>query len=57
MEEPIAGNYYPVTSKIMIKDNDFELAVLTDRAEGGSSLEDGQVELMVSGETDTTVIN
>lgn len=49
LEEPIAGNYYPITSKIVIIDveQDIELAVLTDRAQGGSSLADGQVELMV----------
>ncbi|CAH1973774.1 unnamed protein product [Acanthoscelides obtectus] len=47
LEEPVAGNYYPVTSKIVITDGDLELAVLTDRAQGGTSLEDGEVELMV----------
>lgn len=47
--EPVAGNYYPVTSKISIRDNQgSEMAVLTDRAQGGSSLNDGEIELMVS---------
>ncbi|GJQ67661.1 hypothetical protein Trydic_g16491 [Trypoxylus dichotomus] len=55
-EEPVSGNYYPVTSKIVLKDggseactkgNHLEVAVLNDRAQGGSSLEDGQIELMV----------
>lgn len=48
-EEPIAGNYYPVTSKILLKDTqqNLEFAVLNDRAQGGSSLASGQVELMV----------
>jgi lysosomal alpha-mannosidase len=48
--EPAAGNYHPVTSKIVIRDVEKgrELAVLNDRAQGGSSLNDGQVELMVS---------
>nr|CAD7587762.1 unnamed protein product [Timema genevievae] len=47
--EPAAGNYYPVTSRILIRDHSqgVELAVLNDRAQGGSSLQDGQVELMV----------
>ncbi|KAJ4433197.1 hypothetical protein ANN_15454, partial [Periplaneta americana] len=47
-EEPVSGNYYPVTSKILIRDvaKGLEVAVLTDRAQGGSSIEDGQVELM-----------
>lgn len=50
--EPVAGNYYPVTSKILIRDanDDMELAVLTDRAQGGTSLKDGEIELMVSRE-------
>nr|CAI5853429.1 unnamed protein product [Callosobruchus analis] len=47
LQEPIAGNYYPVTSKIVLTDGDLELAVLTDRAQGGTSLEDGEVELML----------
>lgn len=46
--EPIAGNYYPVTTKIAIEDGKQRMAVLTDRAQGGSSLHDGTVELMVS---------
>lgn len=47
-EEPQSGNYYPVNSKILLKDDVNEFAVLTDRSEGGSSLSSGQVELMVS---------
>lgn len=50
LHEPISGNYYPVTTKIAIKDEEqkLKLNVLTDRAQGGSSLEDGAVELMVN---------
>lgn len=49
LEEPISGNYYPITSKIAIKDEEkqLKLNILNDRAQGGSSLEDGAVELMV----------
>lgn len=49
LEEPVSGNYYPVTSKILIRDEkqDVEVAVLTDRAQGGSSIRDGEIELMV----------
>lgn len=49
MTEQIAGNYYPITSKILIRDpnQNLEVAVLTDRAQGGSSLRDGEIELMV----------
>jgi len=45
--EKESGNYYPVTSKIAIEDEHTRLAVLNDRAQGGSSLYDGVVELMV----------
>lgn len=44
--EPVAGNYYPVTNKIFIKDAKTQLTVLTDRSEGGSAT-DGSIELMV----------
>ncbi|XP_020290943.1 lysosomal alpha-mannosidase [Pseudomyrmex gracilis] len=49
LEEPISGNYYPITSKIAIKDEEkqLKLNVLNDRAQGGSSLEDGAIELML----------
>ncbi|XP_062548691.1 lysosomal alpha-mannosidase-like isoform X3 [Armigeres subalbatus] len=47
LEEPVAGNYYPVTAKIALEDEKVRLAVLNDRAQGGSSLEDGSLELMV----------
>lgn len=45
--EKISGNYYPVTAKIAIEDQRKRFAVLTDRSQGGSSLADGSVELMV----------
>lgn len=45
--EEISGNYYPITTRIAIEDENYRLAVFTDRAEGGSSLIDGTVELMV----------
>ncbi|KAH1004273.1 hypothetical protein HUJ04_004052 [Dendroctonus ponderosae] len=49
VNETESANYYPVTSRIIIRDeeDDVEFAVLTDRAEGGASLEDGAVELML----------
>jgi lysosomal alpha-mannosidase len=48
-DEPISSNYYPVTSRIVIKDDarNLEVAVLNDRAQGGTSLSDGVIELMV----------
>ncbi|XP_076458768.1 lysosomal alpha-mannosidase-like [Babylonia areolata] len=47
--EPVAGNYYPVNSRIFIRDEarKVQLTVLTDRSQGGTSLQDGQIELMV----------
>ncbi|KAJ8951617.1 hypothetical protein NQ318_012287 [Aromia moschata] len=47
-DEPQAGNYYPVNTRIVIKDGETEFAVLTDRSEGGSSLKSGEIELMLS---------
>ncbi|CAF0732780.1 unnamed protein product [Adineta ricciae] len=45
--EPVAGNYYPVNSRIWIKDQDKQFTILTDRSQGGSSIHDGSVELML----------
>ncbi|XP_013178929.1 PREDICTED: lysosomal alpha-mannosidase-like isoform X2 [Papilio xuthus] len=47
LAEPIAGNYYPVTNKIYIEDSDNRLSVLTDRSQGGSSLNNGEIEIML----------
>lgn len=46
-EEPQAGNYYPVPSKIVLTDGNKKFSILNDRGQGGSSLDDGDVELMV----------
>ncbi|XP_017796881.1 PREDICTED: lysosomal alpha-mannosidase-like [Habropoda laboriosa] len=47
--EEISGNYYPVTSKISLKDKErlLKLSVLTDRAQGGTSLRNGEIEMML----------
>ncbi|OMO99297.1 hypothetical protein COLO4_13373 [Corchorus olitorius] len=47
VSQPIAGNYYPVNLGIYLQDNSTELSVLVDRSVGGSSLVDGQIELML----------
>ncbi|XP_064458044.1 lysosomal alpha-mannosidase-like isoform X2 [Ornithodoros turicata] len=49
LHEPVAGNYYPVNSRIFLKDEEkkVQFTVLTDRSHGGSSLRNGSVELMV----------
>ena len=49
--EPVAGNYYPVNAAIYIEDANASLAVLVDRSQGGASLVDGSVELMVQRRT------
>lgn len=46
--EKVAGNYYPVTAKIAIEDDTRRFSLLTDRAQGGSSLTNGSIELMVN---------
>ena len=45
--EPVSGNYYPVNSRIFIKDSKAQLSVLTDRSHGGSSIYDGSIEIML----------
>ncbi|XP_042391119.1 alpha-mannosidase At3g26720-like [Zingiber officinale] len=47
VNQPVAGNYYPINLGIYIQDNNTELSVLVDRAVGGSSIVDGQIELML----------
>lgn len=47
-EEKESGNYYPINSNIAIEDEDLRMAVLPDRAQGGSSLSEGAIELMVN---------
>ncbi|KDR11229.1 lysosomal alpha-mannosidase isoform X2 [Zootermopsis nevadensis] len=47
IKEPVSANYYPVTSRITLRDGDKEFSILTDRAQGGTSLNNGEVELMV----------
>lgn len=47
IEEEVAGNYYPVVSKIAIEDATHRMSVLVDRAQGGTSLSNGELELML----------
>ncbi|XP_055636185.1 lysosomal alpha-mannosidase-like [Toxorhynchites rutilus septentrionalis] len=47
LAEPVAGNYYPITANIALEDDNLRMAVLNDRAQGGTSLQDGVLELMV----------
>lgn len=46
--EPVSSNYYPVTAFIAIEnDQGDEMAVCVDASQGGTSLNDGEIELMV----------
>ena len=47
--EHVAGNYYPVNSRIFLQDESTksQFTILTDSSQGGSSLSDGSLELMV----------
>ncbi|KAL2455576.1 Glycosyl hydrolase family 38 protein [Forsythia ovata] len=48
IHQPIAGNYYLyINLGIYLEDGNMEVSVLVDRAVGGSSLVDGQIELML----------
>ncbi|CAG12505.1 unnamed protein product, partial [Tetraodon nigroviridis] len=45
--EPIAGNYYPINSRAFIKDDVDQLTVVTDRSQGGASIYNGSLEIML----------
>jgi len=45
--EPISANYYPLNSRIGIRDDDNDLWVMTDRSEGATSMKSGEIEIMV----------
>eukprot|EP00268_Persea_americana_P056668 TRINITY_DN6711_c0_g2_i1.p1 TRINITY_DN6711_c0_g2~~TRINITY_DN6711_c0_g2_i1.p1 ORF type:complete len:1015 (-),score=152.71 TRINITY_DN6711_c0_g2_i1:139-3183(-) len=47
VNQPAAGNYYPINLGIYMEDDSKELSVLVDRSVGGSSIVDGQIELML----------
>ncbi|KAL3716238.1 hypothetical protein ACJRO7_007923 [Eucalyptus globulus] len=47
VNQPVAGNYYPINLGLYIRDNSTEFSVLVDRPVGGSSIIDGQLELML----------
>jgi hypothetical protein len=49
--QPVAGNFYPVNAVIFLQDKIASLAVLVDRSQGGGSIVDGSVELMVQRRT------
>lgn len=47
IHEEIAGNYYPVNLGMYLKDNETDFSLLVDRSLGGSSIFDGELELML----------
>ncbi|KAK9104022.1 hypothetical protein Scep_020866 [Stephania cephalantha] len=47
VDQPVAGNYYPINLGIYMEDAEKELSVMVDRSIGGSSIQDGQIELML----------
>lgn len=49
LDEPAAGNYYPINMFTYIEDKTSKnrVAVLTDRSCGGSSLQESQIEIMI----------
>eukprot|EP00301_Raphidiophrys_heterophryoidea_P000324 c10160_g2_i1.p1 GENE.c10160_g2_i1~~c10160_g2_i1.p1 ORF type:complete len:1006 (+),score=235.35 c10160_g2_i1:43-3018(+) len=45
--EPVSQNYYPVNTAMYLEDSNARLTLVTDRSQGGGSLEDGSMEIMV----------
>ena len=45
--QPVAGNYYPVNAAIYIEDDDLAMSITVDRSQGGGSITDGSIEVMV----------
>ncbi|XP_039498257.1 lysosomal alpha-mannosidase [Drosophila santomea] len=45
--QPVSGNFYPVTSRIALQDDTKRLVLLNDRSQGGASLEDGALEMLL----------
>lgn len=47
VNEPVAGNYYPVNAACYVQDTRKQLSILTDRTLGGASIFNGSIELMI----------
>jgi len=45
--DPVSGNFYPVNHAISLRDATRHLSIMTDRSESGTSLRDGEIQLMV----------
>lgn len=46
--ETVSRNYYPLTSAICLRDSSRQATLLIDRPEGGTSMRDGEIEIMVA---------
>ncbi|CAF1158677.1 unnamed protein product [Adineta steineri] len=46
-DDLVSSNYYPINSRIWIQDQDRQFTILTDRSQGGGSIYDGSIEIMV----------
>lgn len=51
VNEPIAGNYYPVNAAIYLEDKNVSFGIMTDRSRGGGSIMDGSLEVKVQRRT------
>lgn len=49
--EWVAGNYYPINAALYIEDEKSSLSVVVDRSQGGSSLANGCIEIMIQRRT------
>ncbi|KAL4477150.1 hypothetical protein ABPG72_008884 [Tetrahymena utriculariae] len=49
VHQQVSGNYYPIGSMIQIQDEETkeQISVVNDRSQGGTSLKEGQLELMI----------
>jgi len=45
--EPISGNYVPIATSAFVRDDKKQFTVLNDRGQGGCSLNDGMLEVMI----------
>ena len=43
----MSGNYYPINSRICVKDQTRQLTGLTDRSQGGGSIRNGSIETLI----------
>jgi len=47
VNQPVSGNFYPVNAVAYIRDSQRQMTILNDRSQGGASITDGELEIMV----------